>query len=207
MMKIRLFILMILVCVLCVEANAQQAVLSGKIIEAEQGEGLSGVALLLKSSGQTFTTDVNGYFKILQEKIQPTDSVLISCMGFFPIGRVAGELKNATLMLSPKNYELKAVSTTRRKPLTKVVNAFRIKQYGERERIPDLGERQTDMIGRFFPGDPSGKFNLISAVEVLQEGIKTKNLSAWRGEQHWRFRLRIVEANADGLPTDCYRKA
>lgn len=43
---------------LCVEANAQQAVLSGKIIEAEQGEGLSGVTLLVKSSGQTFTTDV-----------------------------------------------------------------------------------------------------------------------------------------------------
>jgi len=193
---------MLLFTVLCVEAKAQQSMLSGKIIEAEQGEGLSGVTLLLKTTGQTFTTDVNGYFKMSPEKIQPTDSVLIYCLGFFSIGRVASELKNATLMLSPRNYELKAVSTTRRKPLTKVVNAFRIKQYGERERIPDLGERQTDMIGRYFPGDPSGKFTLISAVEVLEEGIKTKNLSDWRGEQHWRFRLRIVEANADGLPTD-----
>lgn len=193
---------MILVCVLCVKVKAQQAVLSGKIIEAEQGEGLSGVTLLLKSSGQTFTTDVNGYFKIQSVNVQPTDSVLISCMGFFPIGRVAGELKNATLMLSPKNYVLKEVTTTRRKPQTKLVNAFQIKQYGERERIPDLGERQTDMIGRFFNGELSGKFTRISAVEVLQEGIKIKNLSVWRGEQHWRFRLRIVEANADGLPTD-----
>jgi hypothetical protein len=201
-MKTAIPLMMILFAVLCVDAKAQQAMLSGKIIDAEQGEGLSGVTLLLKSSGQTYTTDVNGYFKMSPEKIQMTDSVLISCMGFFSIGRVAGELKNVALMLSPRNYELKAVSTTRRKPQTKVVNAFKIKQYGERERIPDLGERQTDMIGRYFKGDPSGKFTMVSAVEVLQEGIKTKNLSAWRGEQHWRFRLRIVEANVDGLPTD-----
>jgi len=201
-MRFKRFIITILVAVSCMNAKAQQLVMSGKIIEAEQGEGLSGVTLLMKSSGKTFTTDVNGYFKIQSEGLQPTDSVLISCMGFSNIGRVAGELKSATLMLSPRSYVLKEVSTTRRKPLKKVVNAFRIKDYGERDRIPDLGERQTDMIGRYFPGEQNGKFSWISAVEVLQEGIKTKNLSAWRGDQHWRFRLRIVEANADGLPTD-----
>lgn len=201
-MKTKLFVSIILASVLCVNAKAQQVVLSGKIIEAEMGTGLSGVTLLVKSSGNTFTTDVNGYYKLPSNTIQPTDSILISCMGFFSIGRVASELKNATLMLSPKNYVLKEVSTTRRKPLKKMVNAFRIKDYGERVRIPDLGERQTDMIGRYFPGEASGKFHWISSVQVLQEGIKTKNLSAWRGEQHWRFRLRIVEATADGLPTD-----
>ncbi len=201
-MKIRLFVSIILASVLCVNAKAQQSTLSGKIIEAEMGTGLPGVTLQIKSSGNTYTTDVNGYYNFASNAVQPTDSVLISCMGFFSIGRVAGELKNATLMLSPKNYVLKEVSTTRRKPLKKLVNAFRIKDYGERVRIPDLGERQTDMIGRYFPGDPSGKYTWISSVQVLQEGIKTKNLSAWRGEQHWRFRLRIVEATADGLPTD-----
>lgn len=193
---------MILALVLCGKAMAEQLVLSGKIIEAEQGEGLTGVTLMLKSNGQTFTTDVNGYFKVGPLTMQPSDSVLISCMGYFPIGRVAGELKNATLMLSPRNYQLTEVTATRKKPLKKMVNAFRIKQYGERERIPDLGERQTDMIGRYFPGDPTGKFPWISSVQVLQEGFRTKNLSAWRGEQHWRFRLRIVEAGANGLPSD-----
>jgi len=201
-MKRKLIIIMILGCVLCVNAKAQQVVFSGKIIEAEMGEGLSSVTLLFKSSGKSFTTDVNGYFKIPSQNIQPTDSVLISCMGFFSIGRVAGELKNATLMLSPRNYVLKEVTTSRRKPLKKLVNSFSIKQYGERERIPDLGERQTDMIGRYFPGEPNGKFNWISEVEVLQEGIKTKNISAWRSDQHWRFRLRIVDATPNGMPTD-----
>lgn len=201
-MRIRPFILMSLFIVLCLNAKAQQLLMSGKIIEAEMGEGLTGVTLLHKASGKTFTTDVNGYFKISTSDVEPTDSVLISCMGFFPIGRVVSELKNATLMLSPQSYVLKEVSTSRRKPLKKMVNAFRIKDYGERARIPDLGERQTDMIGRYFPGDPKGKYSWISSVQVLQEGIKTKNLSAWRGEQHWRFRLRIVEATANGLPTD-----
>lgn len=201
-MKTVLPFLLVLFTVLCVEAEAQQVVLSGKIIDAEHGEGISGVALLLKSSGQTYTTDVNGYFKFVPENIKSADSVLISCMGFFSIGRVAGELMDATLMLSPRNYVLKEVSTTRSKPRTKLINSFQIKRYGERERIPVLGERQTDMIGRYFPGGLSGKFNWISAVQVLQEGVKTKDLSAWRGEQHWRFRLRIVEANVDGLPTE-----
>lgn len=201
-MRFRPFILTILSAALGFQAEAQQLVVSGKIIEAEMGVGLTGVTLKLKSSGQTFTTDVNGYFKYGFDKIQPTDSVLISCMGYFPIGRTAAELKNATLMLSPKNYVLKEVTTSRKKPLKKMVNAFRIKQYGERERIPDLGERQTDMIGRYFPGDPTGKFPWISSVQVLEEGIKTKDLSAWRGQQHWRFRLRIVEAGPNGLPGD-----
>jgi hypothetical protein len=201
-MSTRLFILMIVACLLGVNAKAEQFVMNGKIIEAEMGEGLSGVALKLKSTGQTFTTDLNGYFKTAPLNVQPTDSVLISCMGFFPIGRIAGELRNATLMLSPMNYALKEVTTSRRKPLKKMVNAFRIKEYGERERIPNLGERQTDMIGRFFPGEPNGKFPWISSVEVLEESIKTKNLSAWRGDQHWRFRLRIVEAGPNGMPID-----
>jgi hypothetical protein len=202
MMRIKLFILTILVVVFGINVKAQPLLMSGKIIEAEMGEGLSGVTLQIKSSGKTFTTDTNGYFKIQTESIQPTDSVLISCMGFFPIGRVAAELKNATLMLSPRSYVLKEVSTSRRKPQKKQVNAFRIKDYGERDRIPDLGERQTDMIGRYFAGDLSGKYHWVSSVQVLQEGVKTKDISTWRGEQHWRFRLRVVEATADGLPTD-----
>jgi len=202
-MRTVVLLTLLLFTVLCVDVDAQQHVsISGKIIEAEQGTGLSAVTLMVKSSGQTFVTDVNGYYNILPGKLQASDSILISCMGYFNIGRVLGELKNATLMLSPKNYVLKEVSTTRRKPLKKWVNAFRIKDYGERERIPNLGERQTDMIGRYFPGDPGGKFNWISSVQLLQEGFKTQNLSAWRGEQHWRFRLRIVEANANRLPTD-----
>jgi hypothetical protein len=201
-MKKQFLVIMVLFCVSCMVASAQEMMMSGKIIESENGGGIASATLQVKRTGQVITTDENGYFSWTPKNVQSTDSVSISCVGFFTIGRVVKELKNATLMLSPQNYVLKEVSFSRKKPLSKMINSIKIRKYGERDRIPDLGGRQTDMIGRPFLGENSSKFPRIRSVQVLQEGFQTKDLSAWRSQQHWRFRLRIVEADADGLPTD-----
>jgi hypothetical protein len=184
------------------EITAQEYTMSGKIVDAEQGTGIPGVTLQLAKSGRQSTTNVNGYFNWKPGNVLPEDSVYVSCMGYFPIGRTVKEMKENTWMLSPRNYTLKEVTLSQRKLSTKWLNSFKIRQYGERDRIPDLGERQTDMVGRPFVDEKSNKFTRIRSVQILQEGFQTKDLSTWRQNQHWRFRLRIVKAGIDGLPTD-----
>jgi hypothetical protein len=191
--------------IFCVGENlsAQGRVVSGKIIDAEHGEGLPQVTLALKKTSQTALTDANGYYDWKVTDVTDHDSVRISCMGYFTIGRTWKELQGATLMLSPRNYTLSEVTLKRKKPKTKLLNGFNVRQYGERDRIPDLGERQTDMIGKRFVREAGdGPFNRLRSVEVLQEAFQTADLSTYRATQHWRFRLRIVEAEPNGYPSD-----
>jgi hypothetical protein len=183
--------------------SAQEHIVTGKIIEAEQGVGLSQVTLSLKEKNQSVLTDANGYYNWKLADVTDNDSVHISCVGYFTIGRIWKEMKGATLMLSPQNYVLSEVTLRKKKPKTKLLNGFNIRQYGERDRIPDLGERQTDMIGRRFSRDAGdGKFNRLRSVDVLQEAFQSADLSAYRTNQHWRFRLRIVEAEPNGYPSE-----
>jgi len=179
------------------------AVFTGRIVDAEFGQGLEGVNFRLNSTGQHFMTDSGGYYRwVLPEAIQ-SDSVRISCIGYHSISRTLAELKSATLMLSPRTYTLSEVVIQKRKPKTRILNGYSVRKLGERVRVPFLDERQTDMIGLPFIGaGEKGKFTRIRSVQVIQEGVNTSNLSWFRSQQRWRFRLRILEADEWGRPSD-----
>lgn len=201
-MSRRIVLTLFLLVVACLLADAGNIAISGRIVDAEYGNGLGGVNINLMNNAENYVTDSGGYFGMNLKNVEATDSVLFSCLGYKTIGRTLGELKTGILMLSPQAFQLKEVTLKKRKPKTKIINGFNLKQYGDRERIPDLEERQTDMIGKPFIGeDRNGKFTTIRLVQVMQEGIFTGNLSLFRSQQRWRFRLRIIETDPSGLPT------
>jgi len=185
-----------------IPVSAGNISIKGRIVDAEYGNGLAGATISLESKVDNFIADSAGFFNINLKDVEVSDSVLFSCMGFKSIGRTLGELKDAVLMLSPQTFQLKEVTIKKRKPKTKIINGFNLRHYGDRERIPDLQERQNDMIGKPFIGeDRNEKFTTIRTVQVMQEGIFTGNLSWFRSQQRWRFRLRILEADASGRPS------
>jgi len=177
--------------------------LSGQIVDAESGTGLAGVTFKVKPAGKTTLTDAEGHYRWALSTANLSDSVQISCIGYQTISRTVNELKSAILMLSPQLYKLPEITFQQRKPRTKILNGYTLKRFGERERIPNLAERQTDMIGRHFILEHNhGQFSRIRSVQIFQEAVKTSLLSYFRSQQHWRFRLRILEADENGRPTD-----
>jgi len=172
-------------------------------MDAESGNGLANVTLSLKNPAESVFTDERGSYSWTPKVESMNDSVYIRCVGYYTIGRLMRELKNATLMLSPQNYSLQEITVKRKRPKTRLINGFNVRLYGERDRIPEFMERQTDWIGRPFIGyGKDGKYSHIRSVKVLQEAFQTKDLSLYRGQQKWRFRLRILEADPFGRPTD-----
>lgn len=58
---------------------AQQEVqVKGKVVEAETGESLPGVSILIENSTRGVTTDVDGTFEI---RVNPSDKLIFSFMG------------------------------------------------------------------------------------------------------------------------------
>lgn len=178
--------------------------LSGRIVDAETGLGIEGVTISLSDNSSGTVSDKDGKYLWNVPSSGRNDSVYITHLGYRTIGRVILELENGKFMLSPEFYNIKEVDFKGKKPRKKRYNAFSIRRYGEkRESIPDLEERQNDIIGKpFIKINKRGKYKRIRSVQIVQETERIKSFSYFRRSQNWRFRLRIIKADEFGNPTN-----
>ncbi|WP_282159980.1 carboxypeptidase-like regulatory domain-containing protein [Ulvibacterium marinum] len=87
-------------------ANAQ--VLSARIVDSTTSKPVPYVTVQLKKRGMI--TNEEGRFSFrLEESVQPSDSLFISCIGYESIGKPISEFKENTIYLRPKAIELKEV--------------------------------------------------------------------------------------------------
>lgn len=176
---------------------------TGKIVDTDTGQGLEGVEIRINNQSVVYFTDSAGKFDFNPKNATLTDSVCLKLMGYKPVGRVLAELRNAEIMLTPLSFQLKEITFEKRKPRTKILNGFNLRHYAERQRIPDLEERQTDMIGRPFLNNGINKrFSTVRSVTLMQESFCTNDMSLYKSQQRWRIRLRIFEAGPAGQPTE-----
>jgi TonB-dependent starch-binding outer membrane protein SusC len=79
----RQFLLLILLFagLLTASAQEQSGIVSGKILDAENGEGLPGVAILVKgTASQGTVTDLEGNFRL--SGVSPSNVLVISFIGY-----------------------------------------------------------------------------------------------------------------------------
>lgn len=176
---------------------------TGKIVDTDTGQALEGVEIRVNNQSVVYFTDSTGKYDFNLKDAILTDSAHLKLMGYKPVGRVLAELRNAEMMLTSLSFQLKEVTFEKRKPRTKILNGFNLRHYAERQRIPDLEERQNDMIGKPFLNNGKYKrYSTVRSVTLMQESFCTNDLSLYKSQQRWRIRLRIFEAGPTGQPTE-----
>lgn len=72
-----------LLCILCFPfcLSAQQLQIKGKVIEAETGEPLPGVSIVVEKSTRGVSTDIDGTFEI---RVSPSDKLIFTFLGMEP---------------------------------------------------------------------------------------------------------------------------
>ncbi|MDR2816880.1 MAG: SusC/RagA family TonB-linked outer membrane protein, partial [Proteiniphilum sp.] len=86
---------------------AQQVQVKGKVIEAETGEPLPGVSVIVDKSTRGVTTDIDGTFEI---RVLPSDRLLFSFIGMEPQTVEVGKQSFIEVALSPVASELDEVT-------------------------------------------------------------------------------------------------
>ena len=88
--------------------NASAQILNARIVDSVTSKPVPYVTVQLKKRGMI--TNEEGRFSFrLEENIQASDSLFISCIGYESIGKPISEFKENTIYLRPKAIELKEV--------------------------------------------------------------------------------------------------
>ncbi len=89
-------------------ANASAQILNARIVDSTTSKPVPYVTVQLKKRGMI--TNEEGRFSFrLEESVQASDSLFISCIGYESIGKPISEFKDNTIYLRPKAIELKEV--------------------------------------------------------------------------------------------------
>ncbi|WP_298645849.1 TonB-dependent receptor [uncultured Proteiniphilum sp.] len=100
------FLLCILLC-FPFYLSAQQAQIRGKVVEAETGEPLPGVSVLIENSTRGVTTDIDGTFEI---RATPSDKLVFSFLGMESQIIAVGNQSYIEVAMSPAASELDEVT-------------------------------------------------------------------------------------------------
>ncbi|MDR1518112.1 MAG: TonB-dependent receptor [Dysgonamonadaceae bacterium] len=104
--KLRLLLLIFLSLPLCVRAQ-QQVTVGGTVVDADTGDPLPGVNVLVDKSTRGVITDIDGTFEI---RVLPTDKLVFSFIGMEPQTVAIGEKRVLNIRLAPKTDELEEVT-------------------------------------------------------------------------------------------------
>lgn len=102
-MKRKLNLLLCIVFFLPLSIVAEQVQVRGKVIEAETGEPLPGVSILVDKSTRGVTTDIDGTFEI---RVLPSDKLVFSFLGMVTQTIEVGEKTFIEVALTPVVSEL-----------------------------------------------------------------------------------------------------
>lgn len=97
-MKRKLNLLLCIAFFLPLSIVAEQVQVRGKVIEAETGEPLPGVSILVDKSTRGVTTDIDGTFEI---RVLPSDKLVFSFLGMVSQTIEVGEKTFIEVVLTP----------------------------------------------------------------------------------------------------------
>ena len=123
--KMRYILIIFLTFSAIVSASAQ-SVVSGKVVD-EKGEGLPGVAILLKGTGTGTTTNLEGEYRLNIPQGQENPTLIFSFVGYLQEEVVVGNRSVIDIELTPDIKSLDEVivvgyGTTTRKDITTAVS-------------------------------------------------------------------------------------
>ncbi|HBK31345.1 MAG TPA: SusC/RagA family TonB-linked outer membrane protein, partial [Porphyromonadaceae bacterium] len=169
-MKRKLNLLLCIVIFFPLYLSAQQIQIKGKVIEAETGEPLPGVSILIEKSTRGVTTDVDGTFEI---RVLPTDKLVFSFIG---MESQTIEVKNQTYLNVPM------------KPAASELDEVTVVAFGKQKKESVIGA-----ITTVNPGDlkvPSS--NLTTALAGNMAGIIAYQRSGEPGRDNADFFVRGI---------------
>src|SRR5690554_1949776 len=106
-MKLLLFILSFFTSF---QLYCQAVEIKGVVVNESNGEALPFANIVVKEK-MGLTTDQNGKFQIIDNKLHPSDSIYISYIGYQSYKTTINQLlQNGTIKLKEKSYQLKEVS-------------------------------------------------------------------------------------------------
>ncbi|HBK32136.1 MAG TPA: SusC/RagA family TonB-linked outer membrane protein [Porphyromonadaceae bacterium] len=171
-MKRKLNLLLCIILLLPLDLSAQDKQVKGKVVEAETGESLPGVSILVENSTRGVTTDVDGTFEI---RVLPSDKLIFSFIG---MESQIIEVKNQTYLevaMHPTASELEEVTvvgfgTQKTKDLVGAVTSVQPDELriASSDLTMALAGRISGMIAYQRSGEP-GKNN----VDFFVRGVTT----------------------------------
>jgi len=106
-MKKKVKFLLLTFLLLSLSVQAQQVTVTGKVVEAETGEPLPGVSIMVDKSTRGVSTDVDGTFEI---RVLPTDKLIFSFIGLENQTIDVGDKRYFEIELLPQSDELDEVT-------------------------------------------------------------------------------------------------
>jgi len=106
-MKKKVKFLLLTFLLLSLGVQAQQVTVTGKVVEAETGEPLPGVSIMVDKSTRGVSTDIDGTFEI---RVLPTDKLIFSFIGMASQTINVGEKRYLEIELLPQSDELDEVT-------------------------------------------------------------------------------------------------
>lgn len=169
-MKRKLNLLLCIALFLPLSLIAQQVQVRGKVIEAETGEPLPGVSIIVDKSTRGVTTDIDGTFEI---RVLPSDKLVFSFLG----------LESQTINVGNKTYIEIAMS-----PMASELDEVTIVAFGKQKKESVIGS-----IATVKPSElkvPSS--NLTTALSGRIAGIISYQRSGEPGQDNADFFVRGI---------------
>ncbi len=134
-------IALFLICFLSIliPVFGQQIVqLRGTVSDAQTGTTLPGAHIIIKNKQIAAITDVNGQFRLPLNEVQPDDSIIISYIGYTPMGFTISDYlahKDSLIRLKSSTTLLKEVTISSKKPdvLAMMKNIVKVYEKGKRK--------------------------------------------------------------------------
>ncbi|MCF8366595.1 MAG: SusC/RagA family TonB-linked outer membrane protein [Bacteroidales bacterium] len=104
--------LLLFIFILCAFAgvSAQGFMVTGTVTSAEDGLGIPGVSVYVKSSFRGTTTDINGAYKL--EGVDAGDTLVYQFLGYIQVFELVGARTNINVLLEPEAQKLEGVVVT-----------------------------------------------------------------------------------------------
>ncbi|QKJ31658.1 carboxypeptidase-like regulatory domain-containing protein [Mucilaginibacter mali] len=173
-----------------ITAHAQH--LQGNVIDGQTNQTIPGATISIASKNFFYPADNDGKFDISDSRIQSTDTISISCVGYITQKMVVRDFGQETVVkLQPFTTQLKEVKVGYTK--SQIINVgSKVKSYfGTASILPGME------IAMFMPGSAGVKGIIQTAEFYLREG----NLfTGAKGDVTAPFRVRLYSVGADGKP-------
>ncbi|EKB50853.1 SusC/RagA family TonB-linked outer membrane protein [Cecembia lonarensis] len=128
------FLLFVLLCFTTLTSvQAQQSQITGKVTDADTGEGIPGVSVLVKGTTRGSITDIDGFFSIMAS---PDESLMVSFIGYTTIEEIVGNRSTVNILLSQSEQALTEVivvgyGTQERKEITSAVTSVKAEDFNQ----------------------------------------------------------------------------
>ena len=181
--------LMGLFSLLCFPVFAQQVTFRGAVSDAQTGEPLTGVILMIKSregvTRQFTTSDTNGQFSLQTAPLVSTDSLFASLIGYDPLAVIPQSDKPMALRLNPAPLNLREVTIRAPKiQMKRDTIVYNVSSFAEAQdrNLGDVIKKMPgidiDKAGRIkYNGTPINKM-YIEGIDMLdgKHSLATQNL-------------------------------